>query len=135
MGFIIFSASSSSRTQLENQNATLAAKILLNHHRALYKNVEGCYKGGHEVSFLVADNHIELIELLCHLFEQESFLLVDDNRNATLRYEDLRRRNIGLWQNVCKSVALAQDSYTVCDGHYWICSPDLYPTPALSSRI
>ena len=135
MGFIIFSAESSSRTQLENQNATLAAKILLNHHRVLYKNVEGCYKGTTEQSFLVADCHDTIVDLLRELFEQESYLHVDNNRNATLCYRYGGGHTIGIWQNVCKSTALAQDSYTVCDGHYWICSPDLYPTPALSSRI
>lgn len=141
MGFIIFSASRSESSTLENIAATRIVERILKHKGIPYKAVNGYYKGVHEVSLLVADKHVSLIKQLCQLFEQESYLLVDDNRNAELHFMTgilgvTHWNRLGLWQNVCKSIAESQDSYTSDEhGNYWICSQDLYPRPSLGSRV
>lgn len=102
-----------------------------------YKEVQGVYKGNHEIAYIVliqdaADEHNAL--RLARRYGQESALYVDANRAVslyTLRPEiggpDIDDSEaLGMWAAVPEAVAKAQQAYTYSDGHYYIAGDAAY---------
>lgn len=105
----------------------------LNNFNLEYKEVQGCYRGKKERSFLVINNHPSTearLHKLARAFNQESYLKVYENdRKAQLIYlnDHNRVENIGYFQSIGKSVILDEslydaytydpslDTYYVCD--------------------
>ena len=148
MGFIIFSVH---QAQLDrdtnNFNQSKVAK-LLDSVCVGWEYVAGCYKGIHEGSFLVANNENseDMVQSLCDLFNQESYLKVDNNKNTSLcswkelgegefTYFDRVESSVGLFQQVCRSIAESLGNYTRHGDNYYVASKDLFPRPSYKGGI
>jgi hypothetical protein len=84
--------------------------------------VDGCYKGTTEQSHLVTGSTKEQVIEFLKEFNQESALLVDNQRNGWLVFSDGGDDAfIGAWKKVSEAEALREDGYTKIDGQYYIC--------------
>lgn len=101
------------------------AIALLTKHKVVWQEIEGCYKGVRESSFLVIDTgaHVEhLVRFMSKLFKQECYLELDQDRNARLVYQD-SVAEIGILKGVSKPVAFSKDAWSyspVLDQYYVI---------------
>ena len=86
-----------------------------------YRVVKGCYKGIKELAFLVYGMNRTMMLLLMVKYNQDSILYVDNERRATLLYQDGRIEYIGIFKNVSEERALREFAYTELDGRYFIC--------------
>ena len=91
---------------------------------------EGAYKGVPERSILVIDERPNTDECynavirLANVYNQESVLTVDANRNAHLVFCDGRPPvRLGIFTCVSEEEAKAQDAYTSRAGRYYVCKP------------
>lgn len=84
--FIIFSVFKADRTDVQNGCRHAVVHKHLTNHGVPFKEVDGQYGGEHEKSFLVGSSDYDLVYGLAQEYEQESILLVDEDRQATLRF-------------------------------------------------
>ncbi len=89
---------------------------------------EGAYKGVKERSILVIDERpstdecYDAVIRLANLYNQESVLAVDSNRNAHLVFCDGRPPvQLGQFMCVSEEEAKSQDAYTSRGGRYYVC--------------
>jgi hypothetical protein len=119
--FALFSAERSNKTFAENTDNTCAVACELVHRDIPFKVVIGCYKGVKELTFLVHGDNYQVAYELAKRYEQESILVVDENRNATLGYLDGRPDERYKWAEA--SPNNLGDAYTLDPetGIYWKC--------------
>lgn len=91
---------------------------------------EGAYEGVKERSVLVIDERpynddcYNAVIRLANVYNQESILAVDANRNAHLVFCDGRPpQRLGIFTCVSEEEAKAQDAYTSRGGRYFVCKP------------
>ena len=93
------------------------------------KKLTGCYNGKTEHSYLVVlDNEEDLILVrdLAAIYNQESILYVDNEREAKLHYlSQPSQKRLGRWSNVSAPVAISSDCYTFdpATGRYYVTIP------------
>ena len=93
-----------------------------------YEVVHGVYKGNSELSILVSADSEWLVSRLCSIFNQECYLHVNDSDTATLIDGTGHAVELGLWQQVCRSVAQTYDNYTESNDNYYVCDNKLLPS-------
>lgn len=117
--FIILSAELADSNSTVNDCKTESLRGILGRSGLAFKEIEGCYKDSREVSFLVEFDTKEernLIKSFSWLYNQESFLLVNGKREATLIYNNRDRQNedLGTFRGVSMVEALQCESYSYC---------------------
>lgn len=89
----------------------------------MVKVANGCYKGQRETSYLVQiETQCDYLKLmqLARDFNQESIMLVDNERQAQLMYCDNEAvEPLGRWKEVMNG-APAPDSFTEIDGRVFV---------------
>jgi hypothetical protein len=128
--FAILSAERTEYTPEINDWRTRSLEAQLTHRDLSPVQIEGCYKGTREKSFLIAVPGGEagyafqtMIPQLARRWGQESWLYVDANRLASLHFCDERPTLIlGQWWNAAPLEAKAKDAYSYLpdDGQYYI---------------
>ena len=122
--FVILSAELEGNTVLGNLLATNNLESCLDDLGLQYKQVEGCYKGVSEVSFMVmtpCESTLEVVkDLGLKSFGQESVLFRGYDGRCVLYYGDGGIERLGTFKQVSQSEALQNDAYTLVDGKYWI---------------
>ena len=123
--FFIFSGSLASESSETNKQATdMIKKCLSGNPSIVYRNVDGCYKGSTEQSFLVDAKHEEVVMHLAKMTRQESVLFVDRKGGAHLIYPGmgyLTEKLSGKFQEVDRDKALELDNFTrdASTNTYW----------------
>jgi hypothetical protein len=123
---IIFSVYKAGLIDSENERNHENAKKTLASWKIPYKELIGCYKKSQEKSFLVFDNLQNMVNIyeLVRLNNQESILLLDENRNAELVYiaDNPKREKLGKFKAVDKETAEKKDNFTFDPEYktYWI---------------
>jgi hypothetical protein len=140
MRHIVFSVQKSEFTVEHNSFNHATVKDFLQEHDVKFIEVNGCYEGKPELSLLVSDTQESLVKTLCFAYRQDCYLHVDQNGNATLKFttgvaHSANEASIGVWQQVCRSVAESQIAYTEFNGSYYVCSKDNLPSPAFKGGI
>lgn len=135
MSFIIFSVSRINYDRETQNQADLTAVSILSVNKVNFKHVNGCYGNYAEQSYLVSAAHEKLVSEICKLYNQNCYLKVDDNRNASLVFPNGEETSVGFWQGVCKSVAESHANYTEHCGHYYVASKELLPKPSFKSSL
>jgi len=93
----------------------------------VFKDLTGSYKGVQERSYLVlthTDTAFNAALKLAQKTEQESVLILDEDRNAKLMYlNDMHQIEIGKLTPVSQDEALKQDAWTFSHdlNQYYIC--------------
>jgi len=117
---VILSAELDFQTPVVNKQDTdrLENYLIMDNFR--YKTLIGCYKGNTEASFLVEyDNINEMVTLnkLAQHFDQETILLLDEDRNAVIYNESdngLTQIPIGKLRNITPKQAQKLDAWSYC---------------------
>jgi hypothetical protein len=122
-GFLIVSATNSH--QDPKNNTALCRSILNSTLGCCYKEVEGCYNGKTEVSFVFGGQHEDLAIKLADLFAQESYLKVQGDNWAELVYNQDKREGIGYFQEYKGNHPEELTAYTLDPdtGIRWIVGP------------
>jgi hypothetical protein len=117
-----------SLTEKESQDRTTSLRYLLGDTGADVVACNGSYKGKAEPSLLVvargdsAEGMRVLLLSFASLYEQESILAVDANRQARLVFTDGREDvPLGAFKPVSKAHAMRADAYTEFGGSYYVC--------------
>lgn len=112
LAVVIFSAEKAELSKKENKKRTKKLKSHLKNVAS--KQVEGCYKGVKESSFVCLAENLDLVLNLAKKYEQETILyLTESAREAILIYtENGLREKIGIFHQTSKENALKQDGYT-----------------------
>ena len=132
--FVIFSAFQS---RLSHQDNMDNHKKVLRHLEGFgfkYKVVEGVYRGESELSILVPVINqvfdLATVEQLAHIYNQQSILFVDSDRNAELKFmvkafdenlDQVRSEKLGKFIATTKGIATQCNSYTKDGNDYYIC--------------
>ena len=127
----VFSHRKSKADNLENHKKTLA------HLKAFglkHKVVEGVYRGEAELSIMIPVINevfdLSTVEQLAHIYDQESILFVDEDRNAELRFmvkafdenlKELKPEKLGKFVATTKGIAEQCNGYTKDGNDYYIC--------------
>lgn len=78
-----------------------------------YKELDGSYKGQTEKSYIVDAEHLETVMQLARMHNQESILLLDQDRNASLYYiKSGLNTPIGRLVPTSEAVALSKDAWS-----------------------
>ncbi len=113
----LISAERFNKTKEENQANNAALEYSLMNLGLHYEKVKGMYKGSEENSFMILGiiNNTDMTRIkgLATIFEQDSILTIDHNRNATLVYMSGVLEILGKWTKVNSVKGL--DGYTVLD--------------------
>lgn len=85
-----------------------------------FKRVEGCFQGNKETSFVVPAVHEKFIRKLCDKYNQEYYLFINKQRQATLISHN-STRVIGKFVRICKHELSTYDSWTYdsAANQYW----------------
>lgn len=99
---------------------------LLDDKGLFYLEAEGCYKGEKERSLVIQLHGVNKLPMFLQWakdFKQESILWVDSYQRALLVYPERPNHSddVGRWQEVDESTALAQDAWTKVGDLYYIC--------------
>ena len=133
--FVIFSVFQSRLSKDENLENH---KKVLRHLKTFglrFKVVEGVYRGETELSIMVpVINQVfdySTVEQLAHIYDQQSILFVDSDRNAELRFmvkafdaslnELPKSEKLGKFIATTKGIATQCNSYTKDGNDYYIC--------------
>ena len=133
--FVIFSVFQS---RLSHQDNMDNHKKVLRHLKDFgfnYKVVEGVYRGESELSILVPVINqvfdLATVEQLAHIYDQQSILFVDSDRNAELKFmvkafdaslnELPKSEKLGKFIATTKGIATQCNSYTKDGNDYYIC--------------
>jgi hypothetical protein len=90
-----------------------------------YKEVEGCYKRMHELSYLIIDDRpltLPRVLKLAATFEQEAVFTVDKDNKAELietLHPSARHQLAGTFQQITEADAKELDSWTRDGPNYW----------------
>ena len=133
--FVIFSVFQSRLSKADNLENH---KKVLNHLKDFglkFKVVEGVYRGESELSILVPVINqvfdLATVEQLAHIYNQQSILFVDSDRNAELMFmvkpynallkELPKSEKLGKFIATTKGIATQCNSYTKDGNDYYIC--------------
>ena len=133
--FVIFSVF---QTRLSKDENLENHKKVLRHLKTFglrFKVVEGVYRGETELSIMVpVINQVfdySTVEQLAHIYDQQSILFVDSDRNAELRFmvqpfdaslnELPKSEKLGKFIATTKGIATQCNSYTKDGNDYYIC--------------
>ena len=133
--FVIFSVF---QTRLSKDEHLENHKKVLRHLKTFglrFKVVEGVYRGETELSIMVpVINQVfdySTVEQLAHIYDQQSILFVDSDRNAELRFmvksfdaslnELPKSEKLGKFIATTKGIATQCNSYTKDGNNYYIC--------------
>ena len=127
--FVIISAERSINTAKENKKNHLDLWLQLKGEGFSIKEVEGVYKGTVEKSILVVLNQrwfaVELATFknYASIFDQESILFVDEERNASLIFPYNRENSekLGKFIAVPKGIAIQMSNHTFDGKDHYIC--------------
>jgi hypothetical protein len=127
--FVIISAERFTNTIEENKKNHLELMTQLKKDKFSIKEVEGVYHGTSEKSILVILNNKWLFTDLGYLknyasiFDQESILFVDGDRNATLIFmkKPWLEEKLGKFISVSKGIATQMSNYTFDGRDHYIC--------------
>jgi len=109
---LIFSVYQSDRQDTDNQDNHQTVVNRLSQLDISHKVLNGRYQGIDEKSILVKMDQLDTVQALCKQFNQESYLHLDKDRVASLRFTEGRIEKIGNLEAVSKTKALKSDAYT-----------------------
>ena len=113
---VFISAELSTRSKMENANATRQLKNLMRLNNLSFTEYLGCYKGSKEVSFAVvvtSKNDMLKMQYLKNLFNQESILIVTNKGEGILQYSDDLLTKIGNMVYITGSEAMDLDAWSM----------------------
>ena len=126
--FVIISAERFTNTIEENKKNHLDLWLQLKRDGFSIKEVEGVYQGTVEKSIIVILNKRWLaVELgtfknYASIFDQESILFVDEERNASLVFpKQVEAEKLGKFIAVPKGIAIQMSNYTFDGQDHYIC--------------
>ena len=132
--FVIFSAFQSRLSHQDNMDNHKKVLRHLEDFGFKYKVVEGVYRGESELSILVPVINqvfdLATIEQLAHIYNQQSILFVDSDRNAELKFmvkafdenlDQVRSEKLGKFIATTKGIATQCENYTKDGNNYYIC--------------
>lgn len=116
---VIISAEDSTCSDNFNKRETDELESILKKRNASYKHLVGSYRGHREASFLVElDDNFDLdsAKYYSHRFGQESILLLDEDRNASLHYLDDQwvDDRIGKLKAITNNEAIKLEAWSYC---------------------
>lgn len=115
---IIFSADREGREELLNIEARTDLECMMHSDGIFFERVTGCYEGTIENSYMVSAKYLEVVKGYAKLFNQESILVLDHERQASLVYTDGTLVNfkdyvkLGTFKPVSESMAKANIAWT-----------------------
>ena len=112
---VLMSAFQTKDNWLENSMAHDKLLGILKTKDIPFKEVDGKYAGVMESSVVISSDYESDVALICDLFNQESCLYLDQDRNATLVFQDNKRQAIGIWEATSEADALRLDNYTYAE--------------------
>lgn len=126
--FVIISAERSTNTIKENKKNHLDLWLQLKRDGFSIKEVKGVYKGTVEKSIIVILNQrwlaVELATFKNYaaIFDQESILFVDEERNASLIFpKQVEAEKLGKFIAVTKGIATQMSNYTFDGKDHYVC--------------
>jgi len=133
--FVIFSAFQSRLSHQDNMDNHKKVLRHLEDFGFNYKVVEGVYRGESELSILVPVINqvfdLATVEQLAHIYNQQSILFVDSDRNAELKFmvkafdaslnELPKSEKLGKFIATTKGIATQCENYTKDGNNYYIC--------------
>jgi len=126
--FVIISAERFTNTIEENKKNHLDLWLQLKRDGFSIKEVEGVYQGTVEKSIIVILNQrwlaVELATFKNYaaIFNQESILFVDEERNASLVFpKQVEAEKLGKFIAVPKGIAIQMSNYTFDGQDHYIC--------------
>jgi len=127
----VFSHRKSKADNLDNHRKTLA------HLKAFglkYKEITSVNRGESELSIMIPVINevfdLATVEQLAHIYDQQSILFVDSDRNAELRFmvkafdenlKQLKPEKLGKFIATTKGIATQCENYTKDGNNYYIC--------------
>lgn len=88
-----------------------------------WQSVQGCYEGVREQAYKVTASDDKLREYIYKAFndyKQQSVLLVHEDSEATMLFNDGDFKHMGKFQRVTKESALSRDAYSIVGSEYYI---------------
>ena len=133
--FVIFSVFQSRLSHRDNMDNHKKVLKHLKDFGLRFKVVEGVYRGESELSILVPVINqvfdLATVEQLAHIYNQQSILFVDSDRNAELMFmvkpynallkELPKSEKLGKFIATTKGIATQCNSYTKDGNDYYIC--------------
>ena len=132
--FVIFSVFQSRLSKADNMDNHKKVLKHLENFGFKYKVVEGVYRGESELSILVPVINqvfdLATVEQLAHIYNQQSILFVDSDRNAELQVmvkafdaslNQVKSEKLGKFIATTKGVATQCENYTKDGNDYYIC--------------
>ncbi len=133
--FVIFSVFQSRLSHRDNMDNHKKVLRHLKDFGLKYKVVEGVYRGESELSILVPVINqvfdLATVEQLAHIYNQQSILFVDSDRNAELKFmvkpfdaslnELPKSEKLGKFIATTKGIATQCENYTKDGNNYYIC--------------
>jgi len=125
--FVIISVFRNNKPLFENIDNTAKAVTHLQSFGLKTKIVDGVYKGDSEKSILVPiinqNFDLSTVKQLASIYDQESILFVDSDRNAKLIFlkNSLGNQNLGKFISVPKGIAIQVENYTFDGKDHYIC--------------
>lgn len=109
---IIFSVFNSYNDYATNLKQHQGVIDYLNAKSIKFTQVIGYYKKDKELSFIIDDKDREEVEHIFSTYNQDSILHIDENRYATLLYNNGIVESVGRWSRVSIDRAQQYDSFT-----------------------
>lgn len=109
---LIVSVYLSSNSELDNITNHDTARAALDALGVGYIELLGSYRGVTEKSFVIDHSFKRVVELLVRDYSQESYLLLESDRYASLVYSDGRIEALGYLRGVTRSQALLLDAWS-----------------------
>ena len=83
-------------------------------------NVTGSYKHTTENTLMIESTNINSLLHIANDYNQESILVVDSNRNASIHNTvDGKCSFLGKFGQITKKKALKEGNYTLCNGYFY----------------
>ena len=133
--FVIFSVFQSRLSKADNMDNHKKVLRHLKDFGLRFKVVEGVYRGESELSILVPVINqvfdLATVEQLAHIYNQQSILFVDSDRNAELKFmvkpfdaslnKLPKSEKLGKFIATTKGIATQCENYTKDGNNYYIC--------------
>ena len=99
---IIFSVFDHTKDSFDNLSNHNKVKDKLKVKKIKFVETIGQYKGTKELGFVLDAVNLDKVKLLMNYFNQQSYLYLDQDRNATLVYSD-KQESLGVFREVPES--------------------------------
>ena len=117
---VFLSAEHPDQSQEENEKSTYLLSSILEDQGFFYKQVDGCWQGAPETSFMVAaagDDELSELLKISQQFNQDWILYRNEHSEAflvsSIVYEEEKLfKKLGVMVQAHRDIALAQESYT-----------------------